>query len=159
MSTADPDGAEPLGRIRDLAQVLRTAGVPVGTGRLVGLARAAAAVEPDDLYWAARATLISRREDLAAFHRAFASVFGLPDRPPPPPQPAPEPRQRVVVPTDVGSAAPLDGSADTSLASPVETLRRKDFSGCSEAWAKRARAREWVDIDPETSRIRSSRRR
>ena len=52
MSTADPDGAEPLGRIRDLAEALRAGGVPVGTGRLVGLARAAAAVGPDDLYWA-----------------------------------------------------------------------------------------------------------
>jgi uncharacterized protein with von Willebrand factor type A (vWA) domain len=70
------DGAEPLDRIRDLAEALRAAGVPVGTGRLLGLAGAAAAVGPDDLYWAARATLISRREDLAAFHRASASPTG-----------------------------------------------------------------------------------
>ncbi len=33
------DGAEPLDRIRDLAEALRAAGVPVGTGRLLGLAR------------------------------------------------------------------------------------------------------------------------
>jgi uncharacterized protein len=123
---------EPLGRIRDLAEALRAAGVPVGTGRLLSLARAAAAVAPDDLYWAARATLISRREDLDAFHRAFASVFGLPDRPPPGPPPVPDRRPRVVVPADVGTGAQLSGSAETSLASPVETLRRKDFAGCSE---------------------------
>ena len=131
MSVAD--GAEPLGRVRDLAEALRDAGVPVGTGRLVGLARAAAVVEPDDLYWAARATLISRREDVAAFDRAFASVFGLPERTEPPlPEPVPDRRQRVVAPSDLGAAAPDDGSSDTSLASPIETLRRTDFAGCSE---------------------------
>jgi uncharacterized protein with von Willebrand factor type A (vWA) domain len=130
--TADA-AADPLDRIRDLADALRAAGVPVGTGRLLGLAHAAAAVGPDDLYWAARATLISRRGDVAAFDRAFASVFGLPDRPLPPPEPVPDTRQRVVAPTDLGAAAPLDGSADTSLASPVETLRRKDFADCTEA--------------------------
>ncbi|HSJ73582.1 MAG TPA: VWA domain-containing protein [Miltoncostaeaceae bacterium] len=129
MSTAD--GSEPLGRIHALAQALRATGVPVGTGRLVGLARAAAAVEPDDLYWAARATLISRREDIAAFDRAFAAVFGVPDRPQPLPQPVAD-RRQVIIPNDLGAAAPLDGSSDTSLSSPIETLRRKDFAGCSE---------------------------
>ena len=127
------DGTEPLGRVRDLAEALRAAGVPVGTGRLVVLARAAAAVDPDDLYWAARATLISRREDVAAFDRAFASVFGLPERPEPPSEPVHDQRQRVTVPTDLGAAAPDDGSSETALASPVETLRRKNFAGCSEA--------------------------
>jgi uncharacterized protein with von Willebrand factor type A (vWA) domain len=122
--------SEPLGRVRDLAEVLRAAGVPVGTGRLVGLARAAAVVGADDLYWAARATLISRRDDVAAFDRAFAAVFGLPERPEPP-QPVADRRQRVVVPYDVGGASELEASSDTALASPVETLRRKDFSGCT----------------------------
>ena len=126
------DETEPLGRIRDLAESLRAAGVPVGTGRLLGLARAAAAVEPDDLYWAARATLISRRDDIAAFDRAFAAVFGLPDRARPTPQAVADRRRRVMTPSDLGAAAPLDESSEASLASPVETLRRKDFSGCTE---------------------------
>ena len=106
--------------------------MPVGTGRLLGLARAAAAVGPDDLYWAARATLISRREDVAAFDRAFASVFGLSARPEPLPQPVADRRQRVSAPSDLGASAPLDGASETSVSSPVETLGRKDFSGCSE---------------------------
>ncbi len=107
MSPAGPD--EALGRVRDLAEALRAAGVPVGTGRLLSLAQAAAAVPPDDLYWAARATLISRREDLAAFHRAFASVFGLPDRPLPRPQPVADRRRRVLTPSDL--APPRRGTA------------------------------------------------
>lgn len=129
MSSAET--AEPLGRIRELAEALRAAGVPVGTGRLLGLARAAAVV-PEDLYWAARATLISRREDVAAFDRAFASVFGLPERPQPLPQLVADRRQRVITPKDLGAAGPLEGSSDTSFASPVESLRRKDFAGCSD---------------------------
>ena len=48
MSSAD--GAAPLARVRDLAEALRAAGVPVGTGRLIGMAHAAAAVGPGDLY-------------------------------------------------------------------------------------------------------------
>jgi uncharacterized protein with von Willebrand factor type A (vWA) domain len=130
MSSADE--AASLARVRDLAEELRAAGVPVGTGRLIGLAHAAAAVGPGDLYWAARATLISRHEDVAAFDRAFAAVFGLPDRPPPQPQPVPDHRRRVIAPSDLGAAGSLDGSTDTSLSSPVETLRRKDFAGCTE---------------------------
>lgn len=125
--------SDPLGRVRDLAEALRAAGVPVGTGRLLGFARAAQVVGADDLYWAARATLISRREDLAAFHRAFAAVFDLPDRiPQPRPQPVADRRQRVVAPSDLGAAAPANPSVDASMASPVETLRRKDFAGCSQ---------------------------
>jgi uncharacterized protein with von Willebrand factor type A (vWA) domain len=124
--------SEPLDRVRDLAEALRAAGVPVGTGRLLGLAHAAAAVEPDDLYWAARATLISRREDVAAFDRAFAAVFGLPGHPPSPrAQPIADRRRRVVTPSDLGAAEPSAGSADAAMASPVESLRRKDFAGCS----------------------------
>ena len=123
---------EPLGRIRELAEALRAAGVPVGTGRLLGLARAAAAMVPTT------STGPPGRPDLAprgldAFHRAFASVFGLPERPPPGPPPVADRRQRVTVPADLGAAAGVDESADTALASPVETLRRKDFAGCTDA--------------------------
>jgi len=57
----------------------------VGTGRIVTFCRAAAALSPldrDDLYWAARAALISRPEDLEAFDLAFDDYFrtgvGLP---------------------------------------------------------------------------------
>ena len=48
------------------------------------MARGVAAVGADDLYWAARATLISRREDIDAFDRAFAEAFRIPVAHPPP---------------------------------------------------------------------------
>ena len=68
-----------------LAHGLREAGVPVGTGRILSFARAAASLGPGDLYWAGRATLISRREDIPAFDRAFEDAFGIVGPPSPRP--------------------------------------------------------------------------
>jgi uncharacterized protein len=70
--------ADTLGRLIAFGRELRRRGLPVGTGRLVTFARAAAALSPlgrDELYWAARASLISRPEDVEAFDAAFASAF------------------------------------------------------------------------------------
>jgi uncharacterized protein with von Willebrand factor type A (vWA) domain len=122
---------EPLLPVRELAEGLRAAGVPVGTDRLLALTRAAGAVGPDDLYWAARATLISRREDVAAFDRAFAAAFGIEDPFRPATAAVADRRPRVLSPADLGAAAPLDEASDSALSSPVETLRRKDFSSCT----------------------------
>lgn len=58
---------------------LRTRGLVVGTGRIVNFCRAVAALAPTDrtsLYWAGRATLISRPEDVELFDAAFARHFG-----------------------------------------------------------------------------------
>ena len=78
----DDPGKGDLGPALALARGLRDAGVPVGTGRVISMARGAQAVGPEDLYWAARATLISRREDLPAFDRAFEAAFGIETRRP-----------------------------------------------------------------------------
>ena len=51
----------------------------VGTGQLVAFSRGVAALDPsdsDDVYWAARACLLSRHEDTAAFDRAFRRWAG-----------------------------------------------------------------------------------
>jgi uncharacterized protein len=126
--------SEPLGPALALARGLRAAGVPVGTGRILSLARAAEAVAPEDLYWAARATLISRREDIAALDRAFEEAFGVAGGPDPPPQPVADRRPSLLAPSDLsveaGAHAPGD---EANLSSPVEALRRKSFASCSPA--------------------------
>src|SRR4051794_17714339 len=117
---------------------LRAEGVAVGSGQVVAWCEAVAALDPgdiDDLYWAGRTCLLSRRDDVPAYNRAFESFFGggplfqlnalikPPDvqerytlalgelRPGPPPE---EPEEQ------------------TSLASSEEVLRNKPFAHCSE---------------------------
>ncbi|HMO00075.1 MAG TPA: VWA domain-containing protein [Miltoncostaeaceae bacterium] len=86
---------------------------------------------PRDLYWAAQATLISRREDIDALDRAFQDAFGM-SVPEPPPQPVADRMKQVVAPSEVSvSGAAQEGDALANLASPVENLRRKDFSACT----------------------------
>lgn len=74
---ASPE-AEALDRLIGFGRELRRRGLPVGTGRIVTFCRATAALgalDRTDLYWAARSTLISRRDDLEAFDAAFQAWF------------------------------------------------------------------------------------
>jgi len=77
--TATPRGeAEALQRLIGFGRDLRRRGLPVGTGRIVTFCRAAAALgalDRDDLYWAGRASLISRPEDVEAFDATFEDWF------------------------------------------------------------------------------------
>src|SRR6266571_147145 len=59
-------------------RVLREAGLEVGPGRIADSLKGLDAVElerQDDVYWTLRQTLVSRREDLDAFDRAFDAWF------------------------------------------------------------------------------------
>jgi uncharacterized protein with von Willebrand factor type A (vWA) domain len=77
-TTPSPE-AEALQRLIGFGRELRRRGLPVGTGRIVTFCRAAAALgalDREDLYWAARACMISRPEDAEAFDAAFEDWFG-----------------------------------------------------------------------------------
>lgn len=70
---------ESLGRLVGFGRYLRDLGLPVGTGRILTFCRAVAAFEPagkTDLYWAARSSLISCKEHIEEFDRAFYPYFG-----------------------------------------------------------------------------------
>jgi uncharacterized protein len=76
---ANAPDPEALERLIGFGRDLRRRGLPVGTGRIVTFCRAAGALgllERDDLYWAARSSLISRPEDVETFDEAFAAWFG-----------------------------------------------------------------------------------
>jgi len=96
-------------------RTLRDEGLPVGTGRIADFCRAAAALSPDDLYWAGRATLLGRPQDVPVYDRVFATFFG-----------EVEPDTRTLVRV----TAPAQ-EVDLGLASPVELLREKSFAQCS----------------------------
>ncbi len=75
METSEPDG---VARLTGFGRELRARGLAVGTGRIVTFTRAVATLGPvtrDDLYWAGRATLLSRPEDVEAFDDAFDAYF------------------------------------------------------------------------------------
>ncbi len=65
-----------LARLTRFGRALRSEGLAVGTGRIEAFCRAASLLPPQDLYWAGRATLVSRRDDLATYDAVFRSFFG-----------------------------------------------------------------------------------
>jgi uncharacterized protein len=107
-----------VARLTLFGRTLRTEGVAVGTGRIATFCRAAALLSPDDLYWAGRATLVARRQDVPVYDRVFREFFG----------PPPETDGRVRSRLHIEGAIAEQGRG---LASPVELLREKSFARCS----------------------------
>jgi uncharacterized protein with von Willebrand factor type A (vWA) domain len=169
---AGPPPAEPVGRLVGFGRDLRRRGLPVGTGRIVAFCRAASVLEPldpENLYWAARTTLVSSREHLEVFDAAFASYFGgepaggddvVRSRPPRPREPAPvEVEVDAVVPAwrapDAGDET--EGDAAVRLAaSDVEVLRRKSFEDQTEE--ERARTAALIRRVAVSTPVRRARR-
>ncbi|MEX0754669.1 MAG: VWA domain-containing protein [Actinomycetota bacterium] len=77
---ADPvdPAAGAFARLVGFGRDLRTRGLPVGTGRILTFVRAVGALSPagrEELYWAGRAALLGRPEDLPVFDEAFEGWF------------------------------------------------------------------------------------
>jgi uncharacterized protein with von Willebrand factor type A (vWA) domain len=103
-----------VGTLTAFGRALRAEGLPVGTGRIASFCSAAALLSPDDLYWAGRATLVGRREQIPVYDRMFRAFFGGEKAPAPTTQ-----RQILVIEEEV------------ALASQVELLRHKSFARCT----------------------------
>lgn len=111
--------SEPVRRLTLFCRALRDEGLPVGTGRILDFCRASALLRPADLYWAGRATLVARREDIPVYDRVFRAFFGGDqDRA----RLRPRVRVRGVVEEE---------EVELALASPIELLRKKSFARCS----------------------------
>ena len=141
MSVTVPAEVAPTAALVQFVRQLRQAGVAAPVGRTVVFAEAVAAVGGTDeraVYWAGRATLVSRPEDIAAYDQVFArywrgavvtpalarveKVTVLMDDVADGDDPAPE-----------GESEPLDGPTLTVRFSAHEVLRHKDFAACSPA--------------------------
>ena len=107
---------EPVETLVRFGRALRAAGVPAGPDRVAGLCRAAALLPPGGLYWAGRATLVSRPEQIPVYDAVFGRFFG-------PPEAAQGPPLRVRVETEL--------EREVGLASRAELLREKSFARCS----------------------------
>lgn len=124
-------------------RVLREAGLEVGPGRVADALKGLDAVElarQEDVYWTLRQTLVSRREDIEPFDRAFHAWFlGTAVQPPPAAEPHP-PRGERRKGAPPGPGPELDGG-ETSLGtwSDEELLRTKDFAAMTPEEFARAR--------------------
>src|SRR2546427_6346186 len=69
---------DPLAPLVVFGRQLRERGLPVGTGRILTFCRSVAALgltDRDSLYWAGRASLVGRQDDLAAYDDAFEDWY------------------------------------------------------------------------------------
>lgn len=129
-------------------RVLREAGLEVGPGRVADALRGLDLVDvgrPDDVYWTLRTTLVTRREELVPFDRAFRAWFlrlpeRAPRRPPPDARPTAPGVQRVRRDLRAQDDAATRGEPDSVGWSAHEVLRRKDFAAMSPEELRAARA-------------------
>jgi uncharacterized protein with von Willebrand factor type A (vWA) domain len=141
-------GARLTGRLTLLAASMRAGGVRVGVGELLSAHRALSAVDPGDrqaAYFALRATLCSRRDDLPAFDAAFAEWFvPAPAAPSEPPAALADAARlvlpRVALPSALSVPKPAAEMEVVPAAwSDVELLRDKDFADYTDEERRRAR--------------------
>jgi uncharacterized protein with von Willebrand factor type A (vWA) domain len=160
-------------------RALRDRGLPIGIERGESFAQALAWIDPlvrRDVYLAARATLVSRREDLAVFDELFAAYFGGPGGATGPRVQATPlaPRHdraeffRTALVAYMAervdpAAREVEVPEHSKAASGLELLQRKDFGDCTPAELEaiaRAMRDLRLDVTLRTSRrlIRSRRR-
>jgi uncharacterized protein with von Willebrand factor type A (vWA) domain len=128
-------------------RVLREAGLEIGPGRLADALAGLDAVDvtrQDDVYWTLRTTLVSRREELRAFDRAFGAWFlrapVRPDARAEPDRPATA-RQLQRTRTEGRLLGAERAGEPTEIGwSAHEVLRRKDFAAMTPEELAQARA-------------------
>jgi hypothetical protein len=138
--SATLSAGDPVEALVRFGRALRAAGLPVGPDRVASFSRAATLLPPGELYWAGRATLLSRAEQIEVYDALFAAFFG-----PPTPSPGPPIRVRVE----------MEAEADMGLASAVEMLKDKSFSRCSrEELSQLAELMERIELSVPRRRTR-----
>jgi uncharacterized protein len=155
-----------------LAASMRAAGARVGVDELLSAHRALGAVDASDraaAYFALRATMCSRRSDIAAFDAAFAELFTAPAPPPSEPHSALDEVASLVLPRVAvpGGESPRAVEGDLEVVpaawSEVELLHEKDFADYTEGERLAARAimRRLAAAGPQrpSRRTRPARRR
>lgn len=141
-----PDGSHAVVRhVVVFGRVLREGGLEVGPGRIGDALRGLDAVDlrrQCDVYWTLRQTLVSRREDLEAFDRAFDAWFLR--------MPAGRPVRELERPWIRQSPSPIAGAAagpevdgdglELGAWSSDELLRTRDFAAMTPDEFERARS-------------------
>jgi uncharacterized protein len=159
-----PDQAPIVGLLVNFAHELRRAGLAVGSGDVLTYCAAMAPLDPTDLldlYWAGRATLVSRRDDIGVYDEVFRRFF----------LDASDPVRELVTlkaQASAESGAPMalpdldragEGDEEEAvlgwMASDVESLKHKAFTACTQeelAAVRRIMAR--IKLTPPRRRSR-----
>lgn len=147
------------------ARELRAAGLTVGTGDVVTYVEAAAVLSPTDLvdlYWAGRAALVTRRDDIPPYDRVFRAYFLAEDSPAAEPlrltpQGRAEASAALVLPaTDPGTEEEARDQQRLGLmASDVAALKHRSFASCTpDELAALRRIMRTIKLTPPRRRAR-----
>ncbi|MDH3845421.1 MAG: VWA domain-containing protein, partial [Myxococcales bacterium] len=157
-------------RVVEFVQELRGLGLPIGVDQSVSFGESFTWIQPlsrEEVYNAARATLMNRHEYLAVFDRAFARYWerrrdvAEPQKTPQAPRHRPEDFQRPSLVSFMAEKAArqnkeIEITDRTETATEVEWLRRKDFSKLTDD-ELRAIRRAMAGIQWDFSRRRTHR--
>jgi uncharacterized protein len=162
-----PDPAPFAGVLVGFARELRTAGLIVGTGDVLTYCSAMMPLDPSDLvdlYWAGRATLVSRHEDVAAYDTVFRRYFldeGAPGATQLllPARAVAEAEAALVMPgVEPGPAEDEEKPALGWMASDVDALKHRSFAACTPAeLAALRRIMTRIRLTPPRRRTRRTR--
>jgi len=142
-----PDAPPMQTRIVEFVQELRSLGLPIGVDQAVSFSESFTWIQPlsrEEVYNAARATLVNRHEYLELFDRAFGRYWERrrevpePQKTPQAPRHRPEDFQRPSLVSFMAEKAArqskeIEVTDRTETATEVEWLQRKDFSKLTEA--------------------------
>jgi uncharacterized protein with von Willebrand factor type A (vWA) domain len=136
-----PPASDPFSRVLiGFARELRAAGLTVGTGDVLSYFAAMTPLDPTDLldlYWAGRATLVSRHEDDPVYDQVFRKYFLDEDAPGRgeltiAPESVAEAEAALVMPgTEPGPEEELQRPVLGWMASDVDALKHRSFTACT----------------------------
>jgi len=159
-----PDDAPIVGVLVDFAHELRAAGLAVGSGEVLTYCAAMTTLDPSDLldlYWAGRATLVARHEQIDVYDEVFRRFFL--DATDPVREmltlrahAGAETRAVLEVPaTDPAAEGHEEQAVLGLMASDVDTLRHKSFAACTpEELAALRRIMTRIRLTPPRRRTR-----
>jgi len=160
----DVASADPFtGLLVRFGGALRAAGLAVGSGDVLVYCSAVSKLDPSDLvdlYWAGRATLVTRHDDISRYDETFRRFFLGEDSPDPELtlmlRAAAEAQGALAIPsTEPGDSDPEDEAVLGCMASDVEALKRKSFSACTpEELAALRRIMARIRLTPPRRRTR-----
>lgn len=136
-----PAGVDFVSSLTGFCRQLRLAGLTVGSGDVIDYCSAASAVDPTDLvdlYWAGRASLVTRHDQIEEYDRVFAAYFlGEPAEGEPGQPFSAAAREEalaeleVPLPPEPGTEREEQATKLGLVASGAATLRTRPFADCT----------------------------